>query len=361
MALAMQEASISHAALKNRLLSSSTARSFSREPKASAARFPQLSVVIVNYRQWKETARLVGELSQARCLRSGAAEIVIIDNHSPAHPLAAKLRRRPGVSVRRWSRNRGFARAVNEGFRLSQGAWLLVLNPDLTPAKGFLDGVLDLANRLSREDPRAGIVGFELRNRDGSPQWSAGSFPSLVGTLAGLAWPRVRRKCRPISTRRRCRVPWVTGCCWLLRRECLQQLGGLDEDYFLYYEDVDLCRKARAKGWTVWYEPALQAIHHRPLHRRPVPSTLRLITRHALMTYGRKHWPRWQFRLLAGIIRVEARIRHYWMCWKGKDQRAAHYADLERIALDLQASNAVAARRCLRRFVDAWESKQIRE
>jgi hypothetical protein len=134
MALAMQEASISHAALKNRLLSSSTARSFSREPKASAARFPQLSVVIVNYRQWKETARLVGELSQARCLRSGAAEIVIIDNHSPAHPLAAKLRRRPGVSVRRWSRNRGFARAVNEGFRLSQGAWLLVLNPDLTPA-----------------------------------------------------------------------------------------------------------------------------------------------------------------------------------------------------------------------------------
>jgi GT2 family glycosyltransferase len=320
---------------------------------------PRLSVVIINYRQWQETDHLVGQLAKCGCLRSGLAEIIIVDNHSPAHPLAAKLRRRPGVSVRRWGRNRGFACAVNEGRRLSQGQWLLVLNPDLTPAKGFLDKVLALGDQLALNDPRAGIVGFQLRNPNGSLQWSAGSFPSLVGTLAGLAWPRSRRKCRPIHTRKRCRVPWVTGCCLLMRRECLEQLGGLDEDYFLYYEDVDLCRRARANGWTVWYEPSLEAVHHRPLHGRPVPSTLRLLTRHALMTYGVKHWPRWQFRVIAGVIQLEARIRQYWMRWKGKYQRAAHYGDLEKIALHLQAGNSAAAGRCLRKFVNAWESKPI--
>jgi N-acetylglucosaminyl-diphospho-decaprenol L-rhamnosyltransferase len=347
MALALQRRRIWHASSKN-------PRSVP-EIRTPAEKAPRLSVVIINYRQWEETSQLVQELSKARSLRTGAAEVIIIDNHSPPHPLAAKLRRRPGLSIRRWGRNRGFACAVNEGYRLGRGQWLLVLNPDLTPAKGFLDGAVALADRLSQVDPRAGIVGFQLRNRDGTLQWSAGSFPSLAGTLAGLAWPRTRRKCRPIRTPKRCRVPWVTGCCLLVRGECLRQLGGLDEDYFLYYEDVDLCRRARAKGWTVWYEPALQAIHHRPLHGRPVPSTLRLLTRHALMTYGAKHWPRWQFRVITDIIRLEARIRHYWMRWKGKHHRAAHYADLERIALDLQGGNPSAARRRLRRFVDGWQ------
>src|SRR5207249_7515050 len=63
--------------------------------------------------------------------------------------------------------------------------------------------------------------------------------------------------CLKKKTLERCRVPWVTGCCLLVRRECLEELGGLDEDYFLYYEDVDLCLRARKRGWTVWYEPNL--------------------------------------------------------------------------------------------------------
>jgi GT2 family glycosyltransferase len=148
-------------------------------------------------------------------------------------------------------------------------------------------------------------------------------------------------------------VPWVTGCCLLVRRECLEQLSGLDEDYFLYYEDVDLCRRAWAKGWTVWYEPALQVVHHQPLHGRPVPSALRVVTRHALMTYGSKHWPRWQFHLLAKIVLTEARIRRYWLDWKGKGQRAAHYAKLQRISLDLQMGNSANPHGCFRRFVEA--------
>ena len=118
--------------------------------RSAALQTPQLSVVIVNYCQWEETQRLVAQLQSAQCARTGAAEVVIVDNHSPAHPLARRLRRRPGVSLRRWGRNHGFARAVNEGCRLSQGKWLLLLNPDVTVTTAFLDKVLALTDRLAR-------------------------------------------------------------------------------------------------------------------------------------------------------------------------------------------------------------------
>src|SRR5262249_54717405 len=157
-------------------------------------------------------------------------------------------RRRPGVSLRRWGRNRGYARAVNEGCRLSRGDWLLLLNPDMAVAADFLDGVLAQADRMSAEEPRTGVVGFQLRNADGSRQMSSGTYPTFLGPFAGLALPRAHRKYRAAPKHLRTQVPWVTGCCFLVRRECLRELGGLDEDYFLYYEDVDFCRRARDAG-----------------------------------------------------------------------------------------------------------------
>src|SRR5262245_1442658 len=101
----------------------------------TATQRPRVSVVIVNYRLWEETGELVKQLVAAPCTQRGDVEVVIVDNHSPAHPLARRLRRWPGVSLRRWGRNRGFAQAVNEGCRLSQGDWLLLLNPDISVRK----------------------------------------------------------------------------------------------------------------------------------------------------------------------------------------------------------------------------------
>jgi GT2 family glycosyltransferase len=105
-------------------------------------------VVIVNYRQWDKTEELVRHLQNSACVKRGDVEIVIVDNHSPKHPVIKRLRRQPNVSLRRWPSNRGFARAVNEGCRLSQGDWFLLLNPDTTPSEDFLDGVAAMLGRL---------------------------------------------------------------------------------------------------------------------------------------------------------------------------------------------------------------------
>jgi GT2 family glycosyltransferase len=314
-------------------------------------------VVIVNFRQWEDTAGLVKQLLTSPCMRHGAAEIVIVDNHSQPHPLAARLRRMPGVSLRRWNRNHGFARAVNEGCRLSRGRWFLLLNPDMTVSDSFLDNVLAVVDRLCADDPKTGIVGFQLRHSDGSRQYSAGPEPTLGGTLAGLTMPRCRRKYHRLSMNRRRQVPWVTGCCLLLRRDCLQDLGGLDEDFFLYYEDVDLCRRARKRGWSVWFEPALRLLHHHPLHTRAVPAHLRVFTRHALLTYAAKHWAGWQSRMLASCVRLEAWIREKWAAWHGERETADLFAQLRSIAADVRQGRRRAARRRLDAIVRQQEKR----
>src|SRR5437870_9497441 len=124
-----------------------------------ALQVPHVSVIIVNYHLWEQTARLVGELRASPRVRSGEVEIVVVDNHSPLHPVIKRMRRWAGVSLRRWGRNRGFAHAVNEGCRLSRGQWLLLLNPDISIAPDFLDRVLSLSSQLAEEEPRAGVVG----------------------------------------------------------------------------------------------------------------------------------------------------------------------------------------------------------
>ena len=106
----------------------------SRRSRRQVSATPRLSVVIVNYGQWEATAQLVRQVRGIDRARRPEVEVLVVDNHSPPHRLLGKLRRARGVSVRRWARNRGYGRAVNEGCRLSQGNWVLVLNPDVTGA-----------------------------------------------------------------------------------------------------------------------------------------------------------------------------------------------------------------------------------
>jgi GT2 family glycosyltransferase len=323
-------------------------------------RVPDLSVIIVNYRQWQDTWALVRQLRRSPALCEGTAEVVVVDNHSPADPALRRLWRCPEVSLYRSRHNGGFAAAANRGCRLSLGRWLLLLNPDISVPAGFLDQVLVRADALAEAEPSAGVVGFGLRHSDGSRQHSFGPFPTLLGSLARLLLPRARRKYHATTPAQRCRVPWLTGCCLLLRRDCYEQLGGFDEDFFLYYEDVDLCRRAAAQGWSVWYEPDLTITHHRPLHVRTVPPHLRLFTRHASLTYARKHWPAWHARGLARMVAAAAWVRRQLAAWRGDGGAAEAFATLRAIATDLAADQPQAARRRLGRFVRRREAQLVR-
>lgn len=313
----------------------------------------RLSVVVVDYRQAAETTRLVRQLRQSLAARDGLAEIVLLENAARPGSRLGRLRKHKGVAVRRSRRNHGFARAVNRGCALGQGGWLLLLNPDITLPDEFLDRVVEMTDRLDAE-PRVGIVGLGLQNPDGSPQRSTGPFPTATGTLLRLLLPRSSRKyhLRPPAAGP---VDWVTGCCLLVRRDCWRELGGFDPAFFLYYEDVDLCRRAHQAGWQVRYEPAVTVTHHHPLHGRDVPAHLRLITRHALLTYAGRHWPGWRTRLLAGLVRAEGWARMLWAGLRGRRREAAIFGELAALAGDLAAGQIDAAEQRLDRVVHDHE------
>jgi N-acetylglucosaminyl-diphospho-decaprenol L-rhamnosyltransferase len=211
------------------------------------------------------------------------------------------------------SRNDGFAAGVNAGWRVAQGRWLLILNPDVDVAQGFLSHVLErLARFESDRDRPPGIVGFGLRNPDGSPQGSVGIFPSLARTIWEQFIPRSRRKYQAGSRIPAGPVDWVTGACMLVNSEMIQGVGGMDEDFFLYYEEVAFSHSAHRLGWKVAFDPGLEVIHRYPLQNRPISPKMRVITRHSKLLYFRKHLPRWQFRALSAIVAFEATIRGFW-------------------------------------------------
>ncbi len=323
-----------------------------RRPAAAppALRIPLISIVIVNYRRWDETAALVDQLLQPRHIHRFDIEVIVVDNDSQPDPLEAQLAERQEVKVVRLPRNVGFSAGVNAGYAASRGDWVLVLNPDIVVCPGFVD-LLSGAARDLREDASlgapVGVVGFHLHNRDGSWQLSTGQFPSLPRLLTGLLRPRRTRKYFvPTPGQRQC-VPWVTGSCLLIRRQCLHDLGGFDESYFLYYEDVDLCRRAIDAGYAVCYEPHVQASHMEPLQNRQLTEPLRVITRHAALTYFQKHLSRRQFKGLAAIVKLEARLRQTWHRLRGRTQNADMMACLVELTRFLELGDEVQARQTL--------------
>jgi N-acetylglucosaminyl-diphospho-decaprenol L-rhamnosyltransferase len=304
-----------------------------------------LTIIIVNYESWPDVVRLTTSLRDEPELQAGVCELLVVDNASQG-PVPAELAPIPAhLRVIARPDNGGFAVGVNAGWRHAHSPWLLVLNPDIEIAPGFLRRVLV---RLDRYEARLtgapGIVGFGLLNPDGSPQGSVGAFPNLARSIREQFRPRSRRKYRPAWRLRSGPVDWVTGACMLVNATLMGEVGGMDEDFFLYHEEVALCREARYRGWQVEFDPIVQVVHRHPLQNRPISPKMRVITRHSKLLYFRKHLPRWEFRMLAAIVRCEAAIRGRWAAVTGRPDEARAWAVIGAVARRLRRGELVGGR-----------------
>ncbi len=271
----------------------------------------RLTIIIVNYNGWPDVLRLVRALQAEPEFATGQFQIVVVDNASSG-PIPEQLwcSPPPGLRVLVRPDNGGFAAGVNAGWRLAQSGWLLVLNPDVEIARGMISQVLERIERYQRLPGRPpGIVGFALKNPDGSLQGSVGRFPSLWRTITEQFIPRSRRKYQAGWRIRSGPVDWVTGACMLINTRLMAELGGMDEDFFLYHEEVAFCRRARDQGWHVAYDAGVQVVHRHPLQNRSISPKMRVIIRHSKLLYFQKHLPGWQFQGLSWIISVEAAVR----------------------------------------------------
>jgi GT2 family glycosyltransferase/glycosyltransferase involved in cell wall biosynthesis len=206
----------------------------------------------------------------AECLASIEAtapaadlETIVVDNASSDGSAAMVRERFPAVRLLANSSNFGFARANNQAIAATTAPYVLMLNSDARLTPGALQRLVARLDTM----PRAGLVGAQLRGPDGAFQYSHARFPSLTRealTLTGLGrlvYGPWYPSAGPAFGDRARLVDWVGGACMLARRAALDAVGGLDDGYWLYCEEVDLCLAMQRAGWEVWYEPDAQVTH----------------------------------------------------------------------------------------------------
>jgi len=238
-----------------------TARVTTMSQKRSDLTAAHVAVAIVNYNTRDLLERCIQSILSER-----PATIVVIDNASPDGSAAFVRRRFPDVQVVANENNVGYGAALNQALEHTTAPLVLVLNADTELEPGCIATLA--ASCL--EAPRAAIIAPAIVNRRGDHEVSAFPFPGTLGWLlendplapiVRLIPPLARRSVslRPIASPRT--VPWVMGCAMLLRRECMQQVRGFDEDFFMYFEEVDLCRRVTDAGWEVFFDPRAVVMH----------------------------------------------------------------------------------------------------
>jgi N-acetylglucosaminyl-diphospho-decaprenol L-rhamnosyltransferase len=260
---------------------------------------PELSILIVTYNSANVISQVL--LSLAMDCADIAHEVIIVDNASRDGTADLVRQQFPSVKVIRSAQNLGFGQGNNLAAAQASGQVLLLLNPDAIPERGAIAQALaDM-----RRNPQINIAGGRLLGLDGRDQPSARMFPSLLNELlviSGLAsrLPKSRFFGRFDRTwanpAESARVDWVPGAFMFIRAEVFRALGGFDPQFFLYYEEVDLCRRAAQCGETVWYLP-VRARHVGGMSARTVSesgvashgSQLTLWRLRSALLYWRKH------------------------------------------------------------------------
>ena len=219
----------------------------------------KLSVVIVNYNVSHYLLQCVDSLSHA--LRGTDSEVIVVDNHSRDNSVTLLRQYHPEVRIVENLHNLGFAKANNIAIRQSRGEYVLLLNPDTIVSESVVKGVISFLD----SHPEAGSAGVRMLNADGTvaPESRRGvptpmtAFYKLSG-LCGM-FPNSRRFGRYYLGH----LPWdspqqievVSGAFCMLRTSVLKKVGLLDEDYFMYGEDIDLSYRILKSGATNWYVP----------------------------------------------------------------------------------------------------------
>jgi GT2 family glycosyltransferase len=225
-----------------------------------------MDVIIVNY---KSTHQLL------RCLESFAGDTtrtsvkVIVYDNTANNGIGFVEKKFPQVTVLHDGRNLGFAAAANKALAESAAPYVTLLNPDTIVLKGFFSTVLSYMENHGE----VGIAGPAILNPDGSVQGSARSFPNALtglfgrGSILTKLFPKNRISRANILTDRShggspIEVDWVSGACMVVRRKAIDQVGPLDQRFFLYWEDADWCKRMRARGWKVVYFPVPRVVHY---------------------------------------------------------------------------------------------------
>jgi N-acetylglucosaminyl-diphospho-decaprenol L-rhamnosyltransferase len=296
-----------------------------------------LSVAIVSY-----NTRELLRLCLTSVLRAGPSEVTVVDNASSDSSSQMVRADFPQVRLIASTQNLGFVRANNLALRDARGDHLLLLNPDAEPQEGALSGL----QRFLEAQPRAGAVGPRLVYGDGALQHAAFMFPTLLQTYVDFfPWP-ARLLQSPLNGRypraaysgQHFPVDFVLGACLMIRRTAMEQIGLLDERYFMYCEEMDWCKRLGKAGWGVWCEPRATVVHREAQSSRQIRWSSYVEKWRSRFLFYERYYPAWWQILNRQIVRAGLRAE------AGRARAAHRRGDLPVGELDqrLDAFNQVA-------------------
>lgn len=219
----------------------------------------RVDVAIVAY----NAGELLDEAVRSAAEQAGEARVVVVDVGSTDGSVPRIAERFPNARVIA-AENLGFSHGNNVAIEATAGEFVLLLNPDAELRPAALGTLLEAADA----NPRAAVVGPAVLNPDGSLQANSyGRFPSLSQVVGLRLWRMLQQTAgnttlSPWRPTVPTSVDWVTGACMLVRRDAIREVGAMDAGYFLYYEDVDWCKRMRDAGWEVVLEPRAECVHH---------------------------------------------------------------------------------------------------
>lgn len=215
-------------------------------------------------------------------------ETIVVDNASEDRTIEI-------VKEFRWVRlicnreNLGFAAGVNKGAREAKGEWLLLLNPDCVVDESAF---AELYKFAQRNDEKIAVIGLQLLNPDGTLQPSGRRFPKVSEFLLALLGFHRQMEARWFEGRdfsKLQEVDEVSGAALAIKRVVFEKVGGMDEGFFLFFEELDLCRRVKEAGWKVVYLPNAKVKHHWGASVKKVPKLARIAQKRSATRYFRKH------------------------------------------------------------------------
>ena len=224
-----------------------------------------LSIIIVNYNLAKEIEDCLNSILHNTFGNRNDYEIIIVDNNSPDKllPETEKKYKKSNIHFYYLNENLGFGKGCNYGFSKSSGKYLCFLNPDTLVKDDIFSPIIDLLEK----DKSVGIIGPKQQVKPPFFDFSAGFSPNIFFELFNLAGIGIFLEgflvsaCTKINKNREMEVRWILGASILIRADLFREVDGFDKDYFMFFEEVDLCKRVNNKGLKIIYYPKL-AIHH---------------------------------------------------------------------------------------------------
>jgi GT2 family glycosyltransferase len=233
-------------------------------PSSDATERPDVAILIVG---WNSRELLGPCLDSIRAMDPPRTrQVVLIDNASSDDTVSFVRQQYPEVELIANKENAGFARGNNQGMAVARGRMVLLLNPDTEVRPDAIPSLLDFLER----HPEVGVCGPKLLYPDGRLQPNGRRFPTLASQLLVATGLRqlspaaydMRYQWGRTDFDREADVDEVSGACLMVRREVVEQVGGMDEHLFMYYEEVDWCYRIKRAGWKVAYVPRAEVVHH---------------------------------------------------------------------------------------------------